>query len=308
MDVLTQLWESLNGQHSLSVGVLSTVMLIVVVMVLRGIAAGAIRRNDTLASAVRRRWLVQVRNGAILLLFLGLVVIWAAELRLMAVSLFAVAVATVIATKELIQCFSGSLLKTVSREFCLDDRIEINGLRGDVIDHNALTTTILEIGPHDLTQQHTGRAIVIPNSKLLDTPVINETFTDEYVLHVFKVPIIMDSDWQQAERDLLDAAKQQCDSFLSEARLHFQRLGKDRGLATLSVEPRVSVLIPKAGELELLVRIAVPARRKGRVEQAILRRFVSSLVERLASDRGPTLPLPSSVSNDSAGSSVGDAA
>ena len=32
--------------------------------------------------------------------------------------------------------------------------------------------------------------------------------------------------------------------------------------------------MPKAGELELVVRVAVPARRKGRVEQAILRRYL----------------------------------
>ena len=279
MEFLTRFWELLPKQHSLSVGVFSTLLLIAVVMVLRGMLARAIRRSETLPSGVRRRWLVQVRNGAILLLLLGLVVIWAAELRLMAVSLFAVAAATVIATKELIQCFSGSLLKTISRGFCLGDRIEITGLRGDVIDHNALTTTILEIGPNDLTQQHTGRAIVFPNSMLLDKPVINETFTDEYVLHVFKVPINMDNDWRYAEKGLLEAARQQCDPFLTEARGHFQRLGKDRGLATLSVEPRVSVSIPKAGELELIVRIAVPARRKGRIEQEILRSFLASVLE-----------------------------
>ena len=308
MEFLTRLWELLRGQHSLSVGVFSTLLLIVVVVVLRGIAARAIRRNETLPSEVRRRWLVHVRNGAILLLLLGLAVIWAAELRLMAVSLFAVAVATVIATKELIQCFSGSLLKMVSRGFCLGDRIEITGLRGDVIDHNALTTTILEIGPNDLTQQHTGRAIVFPNSMLLEKPVINETFTDEYVLHVFKVPINLDNDWQRAERDLLDAAKQQCSSFLTEARRHFQRLGKDRGLATLSVEPRVSVSIPKASELELIVRIAVPARRKGRIEQEILRRFVASVVERTALRQETPQTSHSTAFEASATARVADAA
>jgi small-conductance mechanosensitive channel len=201
---------------------------------------------------------------------------------MVAVSLFAIAVATVIATKELIQCFSGSLLKTVSRGFAVGDRIEINGLRGDVIDHNALTTTILEIGPHELTQQHTGRAVVVPNSVFLDKPVINESFTDEYVLHVFKVPVKMNKNWQQAEQDLLEAARDQCRLFLDPARQHFQRLGKTQGLATLSVELRVTVSIPKADELELIVRIAVPARRKGRIEQEILRRLVTAVVERTA--------------------------
>jgi small-conductance mechanosensitive channel len=308
MDYLAGLWESLRDQHSVFAGVLSTLVLVGLAVVLRCVIGRALRRNENLPPEVRRRWLVQLRNGMILLLVLGIIVIWANELRVVAVSMFAVAVASVIATKELIQCLSGSLLKTVSRGFSIGDRIEINSLRGDVIDHNALTTTILEIGPNDLTQQHTGRAIVLPNSILLDKPVINETFTDDYVLHVFKVPISMDENWQQAEQALLDAARDQCDSFLEQARRHFQRLGRDRGLATMSVEPRVSVLIPKTGELELVVRIAVPARRKGRIEQAILRCFVSSVVGQLARQEEPSPPSPSSSSNDAASPRVADAA
>jgi small-conductance mechanosensitive channel len=166
----------------------------------------------------------------------------------------------------------------------------------------------MEIGPKNLTQQHTGRAIVLPNSLLLDKPVINETFTDEYVLNVFKVPVNMDDDWRHTEKDLLDAAKQQCDPFLTDAKRHFQRLGKDRGLATLSVEPRVSVSIPKAGELELVVRIAVPARQKGRIEQEILRRFVASVTERKARRQEMPQPSEAAATNSKVASKVGEAA
>lgn len=285
MDYLTMLRDVFSGRHPLAGSILSTLLLILVIFILQGIARRAIRRNENLPADVRRRWLVQIRNGAILLLLLGVIVVWADELRMVTASLFAIAVATVIATKELIQCISGSVLKTVSRGFSIGDRIEINNLRGDVIDHNALTTTVMEIGPDDLTQQHTGRAIVLPNCMFLDKPVINETFTDDYVLHVFKVPVPMDEYWRQAEQELLEVAAEQCRPFLEQARTHFKRLGKDRGLTTLSVEPRVTVLIPKTGELELVVRIAVPARKKGRLEQEILRRFVASAVERAAQQK-----------------------
>lgn len=284
MDLLKSVWESVTAHHSLSVGLLSTTVLVFVGFVVRTLVSRAIRRNDKLPTDVRRRWLVTLRNATMLLLFLGLMVIWAEELRMAAVSLFAIAVATVIATKELIQCLAGSVLKTASRGFSVGDRIEINGLRGDVIDHNALTTTVLEIGPHELTQQHTGRAIVLPNCMFLDKPVVNETYTDEFVLHVFKVPIPLDKFWQESERELLAAASQECRPYLSDARAHFERLGQEQGITTLSVEPRISVLIPAADELELVVRIAVPARKKGRFEQAILRQYVAAAAERRAAE------------------------
>ncbi|WP_146429413.1 mechanosensitive ion channel domain-containing protein [Blastopirellula retiformator] len=79
----------------------------------------------------------------------------------MTISILAFAVAVVIALKELIQCISGSIMKAVGRPFKLGDRIEFHNIRGDVIDHNVLTTTILELGPDQMTQQLTGRAIVL---------------------------------------------------------------------------------------------------------------------------------------------------
>jgi len=43
-----------------------------------------------------------------------------------------------------------------------------------------------------------------------------------------------------------------------------------------SVEPRVSIHLPEPGRVDLLLRIPSPAHRVSRVEQAILRRFLST--------------------------------
>ena len=95
--------EYLNDllHHPGLMGVASTLVLVLVVLVVRSMAARAIRRSEGLAKDVRRRWMVQVRNAALVVLLVGLVMIWAEELRLFAVSILAVAVATAIATKEL---------------------------------------------------------------------------------------------------------------------------------------------------------------------------------------------------------------
>ena len=44
-------------------------------------------------------------------------------------------------------------MRATSRSFKLGDRIEIGDYRGDVIDYNLFTTTILETGPGKLTLQ-----------------------------------------------------------------------------------------------------------------------------------------------------------
>ena len=109
----------------------STVLLVVAVLVLRSISARFIRKNVTTAE-LRTKWLVQSRNAFVLLLVLGLVLIWGEELRTVALSVVAIAVALVVATKELILCLIGSMLKAGTSAFDIGDRIQIKEYRGDV--------------------------------------------------------------------------------------------------------------------------------------------------------------------------------
>jgi small-conductance mechanosensitive channel len=179
----------------------------------------------------------------------------------------------VIASKELILCLSGAVLRISGSGFGLGDRIEIAGIRGDVIDIGALTTTVLEVGPGPAVHKSTGRTVVLPNSHFLLHPVTNETFTGPFVLHATTLPLSASEDWQDAERRLLEAARQECSSYLDDARANMEKLGRKHGLLPPSVEPQSWLRVPKPQEIELIVRFPAPARLRGQVEQAILRRF-----------------------------------
>lgn len=277
------------SQQAIVGHLISTAVLLITLFVLRMLLANMIRRQENLQQEVRRRWIVTLRNSMVLLALLGVVLIWAQELRTVAVYAFAIAAATVIATKELIQCVTGSMMRTTGM-FHIGDRIEIGDFRGDVIDHNLLTTTIMEVGPDGLTHRLTGRAVSLPNSMFLDKPVTNETYTEEYVLHVFKVPMKQEDDWQQGEQDLLCAAREQCASYIEEARTHFDKLSRKEGLTVFNVEPHVTLQIPSAGNVELVVRMAAPARNKGKMEQAILRTLLQLNKKGLAA-QSPAEPL-----------------
>jgi small-conductance mechanosensitive channel len=241
--------------------VLATALLLMGIVLMRMVLVHRVKNGDFFRSQeVKRRWLVTIRNVCAGLLLLGLVIIWGSELRTMALSLVAFMVAMVLATKELILCFTGGLLKTGARAFSVGDRIEIAGLRGDVIDQSVLTTKLLETGPGLVSHQHTGRAVTIPNSMFLASPVINETFTSDYVLHIFTVPVANEPDWKQKEAWLLEAAQEICWPFLEDARRHIGKIGSREGLGIPAVDPRVIVERP------------APARSKGRVEQHILQK------------------------------------
>ena len=262
-------------QSALLGKMISSLLLVVALLIVWRLAAASIRRISWPSYESQRRWLVMARNVAVISGMFLLVVVWADQLRTLALSMVAFAAAFILSTKELLMCFTGGLLRSSAGMFHLGDRIEVKKLRGDVIDLTMLTTTILEIGPEQLSHQQTGRAVVLPNSIFLSEAVINESFTEDYVLHTTVLPLPRKDDWARAERHLLQAATEVCEEFIEAARKHLIHLGRRQGLDIPSVEPRVTLLFPKPDEINLLVRFPVPARKKGRTEQALFRRYLA---------------------------------
>lgn len=249
--------------------IISSVILFIALIVLRWVVRRFIRRTVK-SVELRQRWLAQTRNAILLLLILGLVLIWGNELRTLALSLVAIAVAVVVATKELILCVTGTIVKNGASSFTLGDRIQVKDFRGDVIAQNMLATTLLEVGPGKLTHQRTGRMVVVPNALFVSEPVINESYTHDYVLHVFTVPFKREENWRAAQQALLEATKEHCAPYLENVRSHMQRESQVRGLISPSVEPRVSLQVPNAGEIHLIVRIPTKADNRSAIEQSIL--------------------------------------
>jgi small-conductance mechanosensitive channel len=271
---------------------LSTFLLVLILFIIRLGIQNTLFRSTELSVETRRRWAVNLRNGLLFLFILGMIFIWAPQLQTFAVSVFAVAVAFVLATKEIIDCLSGSGLRMLTKAYTLGDRIEIGGIRGNVVDHNALTTTVLEIGPGQTSHQYTGRAMIIPNSFIFDHPLTNETYTKKYRLHIITVPLSTDDDWKTAERLLLQAGEAEAAPYIEEARSYLKRLEGKLWLDVPSVKPRVTIQLPEPGRINLLLRVPCPTQFPSRLEQAILRRFLSefSFAPRRLTQETPASP------------------
>ncbi len=221
---------------------------------------------------------------------IGLIMIWATPLRTLAVSFIALAVAVVIATKELILCVSGSVVRATSKSYAVGDRIEIAGKARRCCGSEFVHDDPARDWTRAVQPSIHGRAIVIPNSLLLNTPLINETFTHDYVLHVFCIPLTAGDDWQTAEQILLEAAQIECSPFLEQARMYMKNIESQHGLDSPTVAPRVTLQIPEPGKINLLLRIPSPSRRKGRLEQAILRRYLSQISKSTVNESDTPFP------------------
>jgi small-conductance mechanosensitive channel len=252
-----------------------TIVMVLTLLTVRALSLRGLRMRGVGGEELRR-WAAGTRSFVVVAILAGAAVIWFAELKTFALSLVAVAAAAVLATKELIMCVGGALVRTTSRSFEIGDRIEVHGVRGDVIDTSLLTTTILEIGMEGMGHHQTGRAVTIPNALFLSSHVVNETYTDQYVLHTFSVLASM-ADWVRAESAMLAAAQIEHASYAEEAKTHFERVMGERGIEIPTLAPRVLLQVESPTEIRVVARLPVPAKRRGRVEQAILRRYLDQM-------------------------------
>ncbi len=269
-----ELLEALQRATVLKNGLLTLALWIAVFggrgLILRGLKTRGLRTDEL------RRVTASTRSAMLVVLVVGTGALWFDELKLVALSLAAVAAAIVLATKELIMCAGGSFLRSSSRSFEVGDRVELGGVRGDVVDTTLFTTTILEVGPSTVGHQRTGRAVTVPNSMIFTHPVTNESYADVFVLHAFPVCVRADPRWRQAERALLSAMVAEMQPYADEARQFFERAAREQHIEVPPQEPRVLVQVEAGDVLRLWCRLPAPAREKGTVEQAVLRRFLDA--------------------------------
>ncbi len=148
----------------------ASIALILALMAIWVVAGRALRRRENLTETVARRWSANVRNLLVLVAVIGLIMIWAPQLRTFALSLTAVAVAIVVATKELILCLSGAAFRTLTRAFAVGDIVEIGSSKGEVIDLNLLALRLREFDDRDGSVVATGRTLILPYSLLFSSP------------------------------------------------------------------------------------------------------------------------------------------
>ena len=100
------------------------------------------------------------------------------------------------------------LMLILKRPFRIGQRVIIAGIKGDVEDITLTHVILNQVGGTVAGEERSGRGILIPNAILFSQTITNYTFDVEYILSEVPVRITFQSDWDEAERILVDAAKQ----------------------------------------------------------------------------------------------------
>ena len=96
-----------------------------------------------------------------------------------------------IALRDLIFNFFSGIYIKIKKPFEIEDRIEINNYKGDVININTLSFEVLEVNNQTFTGQSTGISTHLPNSLIFNHPLRNYNKAFKYIWNemTFKVPL-----------------------------------------------------------------------------------------------------------------------
>ncbi len=254
-----------------------TVLLVAAIAVARSVIAARIAKRQNVAEERRRRDLFYMRSGLSLVLVVGLFMIWIGQIQSVLLSLTAVTVAIVIATKELLMCVSGFLLRTTGKLFSVGDWIECHGMRGEVTDLTLLSTTLLELDTGARGYGFTGRTFILPNSVFLSHSVHRENMGRDFVSHRFAITLESPVDPGAAVEWLRQCAGEACSAFLEEARVQQGRTERRLGVTLGGVEPAVTLATTEIGKVQLHVALFCPAAKAVALEQEITAGFLSAV-------------------------------
>ncbi len=264
-------------------------------LVLRWLSVRFVKRVVKDEENLHRRWTNTITNITSLIIIIGLVIIWLSELRFVALSIAAFAVALVVATREQIQCFLGALYIASSRAFSIGDWIKVGDHYGEVVRSDWLTTTLLEVDVEGMSYSYTGRSLVIPNYKFSTGVIQNLNFMRRYVAHSFSIVREADAiSVRDARLYLEDLVREYCSPFKEVADRYSTLIEKRLGIALSVSDLKVRVATNETARNVFVVTIFCPTQEATRIEEEITEDFLDywySVTHKMDEFYGPDLEL-----------------
>lgn len=115
----------------------------------------------------KRQILVNFRNICVIILFLIEIFLWSGEIKTLLISATAIFAAFMVAFKDLIISFIGSLFITSNKLFSLGNIIQVGDIKGKVLDKNLFFTKL------SISDGLGKKELLIPNKFFIDTSFIN---------------------------------------------------------------------------------------------------------------------------------------
>jgi small-conductance mechanosensitive channel len=180
------------------------------------------------------------------------------------------------ALQEVIASAAGWFAITFGQFYSPGDRVQLGGIRGDVIDVGMLRTTLMECGQWVNGDIYNGRIVRIANSFVFKEPVFNYSADFPFLWDEITLPVRYGSDWEFARRTFAGVVQEICGDYAIESRKAWNEAVKKYQLEDASVEPMIT-LVANDNWIEFTARYIVDYRRRRSVKDRLFTRMLEEV-------------------------------
>lgn len=164
--------------------------------------------------------------------------------------------ALVIALQDLLTSVAGWFVIVSSRKVRVGDRVEVDKRRGDIIDIQLLRTTMVELNEWLGVDHPTGRIVILPNSYIFKTSVVNYSNIHKFLWGDIDVLITFESSVETAKRVLMTILEEECADTFASAAGAARVMEQKYGVSHSSYEPKIYVSVEDSGVMFKLLYIS----------------------------------------------------
>lgn len=217
-----------------------------------------------------------VNGVAFLIVSLGLIFVWieTGDSFITVIGLFSAGLA--LALKDILLNIAGWLYILLRQPFLIGDRIEISGIKGDVIDQNIFKFRVVEIGNWVHAEQSTGRIIHIPNYKIFTDPLANYTLGFDYIWNEIRVLVPFESDWKKAKKIMYEVLHGLADDLSIDMQQQIRKASRKYMVYYNNLNPIIYTDVTDSGVRLTMRFICKPKERRvidEKIWEALLDRF-----------------------------------
>ncbi|NER11346.1 Small-conductance mechanosensitive channel [Muriicola jejuensis] len=148
-----------------------------------------------------------------------------------------------ITLQELILSIAGSLFIFFVKVYQPGDRIEINGIKGDVIDINSMYTTMMEIGQWISSDNYSGRIVKLSNAFVFKGPVYNYSQDFPFIWDELNLPIRYGSDVEMAKKIVIEVAREVLSEYVQKSVEQWKHVVEKYYIEDAIVDPTLAITL-----------------------------------------------------------------
>jgi small-conductance mechanosensitive channel len=180
------------------------------------------------------------------------------------------------ALQEVIASAAGWFAITFSQFYSPGDRVDLGGIKGDVIDIGMLRTTLMECGQWVNGDLYNGRIVRIANSFVFKAPVFNYSADFPFLWDEITLPVRYGSDWEFGRQVFARVVNEICADYAIQSRKAWNEAVKKYQLEDAAIEPMIT-LAANDNWIEFTARYVVDYRKRRFVKDRLFTRMLEEV-------------------------------